>query len=99
VLVVQDLGGKHGTYIDDIRLEKNGRMELSLGLGGRREHAVRIGNAPLICRAMIVPSAMLHEQGQTMPQQQQEVEVGGDENDRNEVQKFPALTTSTQSER
>ena len=99
MLVVQDLGGKHGTYIDDIRLEKNGRMELSLGLGGRREHAVRIGNAPLICRAMIVPSAMLHEQGQTMPQQQQEVEVGGDENDRNEVQKFPALTTSTQSER
>jgi len=55
VLVVRDLGGKHGTHVDDSRLEKNGTVELPLLRGNNREHTIRFGNAPLVCRAIIVP--------------------------------------------
>ena len=58
MLVVQDLGGKHGTYVNDTRLEKNCKIELPLR--GVEEHVIRIGNAPLICRA-IIPDAKLDE--------------------------------------
>lgn len=58
MLVVQDLGGKHGTYVNDARLEMNCKIELPLQ--GGEEHVIRIGNAPLICRA-IIPDAKLDE--------------------------------------
>ncbi|KAL7555043.1 hypothetical protein ACHAWF_018648 [Thalassiosira exigua] len=54
VLVVHDLGGKHGTYVNDSRLEKNGRMELPMDTG--KEHMVRFGNAPSTCSVIIPPS-------------------------------------------
>ncbi|KAL7531598.1 hypothetical protein ACHAXR_004130, partial [Thalassiosira sp. AJA248-18] len=70
VLVVHDLGGKHGTHVDDIRLEKNGQVELPLG-GGIKEHTIRFGNAPLICR-VIISFAALNNDGQQSQVLQQE---------------------------
>lgn len=60
VLVVQDLGGKHGTYIDNTRIETNGRLELPIlrDDGSDKEYyTIRIGNAPLIFRVMIIAPA------------------------------------------
>ncbi|KAL7472031.1 hypothetical protein ACHAXS_012353 [Conticribra weissflogii] len=55
VLVIQDLGGKHGTYVDDRRLDKNGTMELPLLSGdvGLENHVIRFGNAPVTCKVYI----------------------------------------------
>ena len=54
VLVVQDLGGKHGTYVNNKRLEKNGKVQLPLnGIDSLTKHTIRFGNAPLICNAEI----------------------------------------------
>ncbi len=55
-LVVQDLGGKHGTYVDGSRIETNCRVELPLVLAqgnDKKSYVIRIGNAPLICHAMM----------------------------------------------
>jgi hypothetical protein len=72
VLVVRDLGGKHGTHVDDSRLEKNGTVELPLLRGNNREHTIRFGNAPLVCRAIIVPPASRKiNEGESLPSQQQ----------------------------
>lgn len=60
-LVVRDLGGKHGTHVDNCRLEKNGSVELHLGK--RKEHTIRFGNAPMICR-VIIPASKLNNSGQ-----------------------------------
>lgn len=60
VLVVQDLGGKHGTYVDNTRIETNGRVELPIlrEKGSDKEYyTIQIGNAPLICRAMMITLA------------------------------------------
>jgi len=75
VLVVRDLGGKHGTHVNDNRLEKNGQVELPLR--GNKEHIIRIGNAPLTCR-VIVPASKLDEQQSTSHLQQEA--VAGEEN-------------------
>lgn len=62
VLTIQDLGGKHGTYVNDTRLEKNGCVHVPLVAGGEssktKEYNVRIGNAPLICRLVMNDTAV-----------------------------------------
>jgi len=68
VLVVHDLGGKHGTYVDDTRLEKKGFIELSLR--GKKEHIIRFGNAALMCRAIITAEAIKDEQSQNIKNEQ-----------------------------
>ena len=55
------MGGKHGTYVNDARLEKNGVLELPLHKKG--EHSIRIGNAPLICK-VIIPATELEEKNE-----------------------------------
>ena len=59
LLVVQDLGGKHGTCVDGARLDKNCKIELPLR--GVKEYVIRIGNAPLTCR-VILPDMKSDEQ-------------------------------------
>ncbi len=49
-LVIQDLGGKHGTYVNNLRLEKHGKIELPLEA---KKHVIRFGNAPLVCQIVI----------------------------------------------
>eukprot|EP00984_Skeletonema_dohrnii_P012300 scaffold4978_cov122-Skeletonema_dohrnii-CCMP3373.AAC.7 len=49
-VVIQDLGGKHGTYVNNQRLEKHGKIELPLE---GKEHTVRFGNAPVLCQIII----------------------------------------------
>ncbi|KAL7494860.1 hypothetical protein ACHAWT_003437 [Skeletonema menzelii] len=49
-VVIQDLGGKHGTYVNNQRLEKHGKIELPLEA---KKHVIRFGNAPLICQIII----------------------------------------------
>lgn len=69
VLVVHDLGGKKGTFVDDNRLEKKGTVELAMG--GNKDHTIRFGNAPLICR-VILPPAKLSDEQQSLPQKMDE---------------------------
>jgi pSer/pThr/pTyr-binding forkhead associated (FHA) protein len=56
-LVVHDLGGKFGTYVNGTRLEMNGKLYLPLQTRGggmtnniQIQHEIRFGNSPLICR-------------------------------------------------
>lgn len=71
VVVIQDLGGKHGTYVNNQRLEKHGKVELSLeekegGAAKKKVHFIRFGNAPVNCQIIIIPE---------LPKQQQQNEV------------------------
>eukprot|EP00956_Cyclotella_meneghiniana_P018496 scaffold30841_cov63-Cyclotella_meneghiniana.AAC.1 len=49
-LVIQDLGGKHGTTVDGSRMEKNGSVQLPVRGESQKEHVIQFGNAPLKCR-------------------------------------------------
>ena len=49
VLVIQDLGGKHGTVVDGARIEKNGTVKFQFD-GKQKEHIIQFGNAPAKCR-------------------------------------------------
>lgn len=69
VLVVHDLGGKHGTYVDDSRLEKNCRVKLPMRGNDNVQHNIRFGNAPLICRVIMPAAAKINEGQQSQPQQ------------------------------
>ena len=51
VVVIQDLGGKHGTYVNNQRLEKYGKVELPLE--ATKVHVIRFGNAPVVCQLVI----------------------------------------------
>ena len=50
-VIVQDLGGKHGTYLDNRRIESNGRKCVSLNEA--KSCTLRFGNAPLVCEMSI----------------------------------------------
>jgi len=61
-LIIQDLGGKHGTYVNDTRLSKNGTFSINLLSTStaeskeerkEKEYRIRIGNAPLLCRLIL----------------------------------------------
>ena len=56
-LIIQDLGGKHGTYVNDTRLSKNGMFSIDLSKlsTAEKEYRIRIGNAPLLC-SLILPN-------------------------------------------
>ena len=56
-LIIQDLGGKHGTYVNDTRLSKNGTFSINLSKlsTAEKEYRIRIGNAPLLCSLIIKP--------------------------------------------
>ena len=66
VLIVRDLGGKHGTHVDDSRLEKNGCVELPLR--HNEKHIIKFGNAPLMCH-VIIPDAKSDDGDQPQLQQ------------------------------
>ena len=72
VLVVHDLGGKKGTFVNDTRLEANGTVELPLMqlVGGEKNvHRIRFGNAPLICK-VILPEGNNNSRDEKPPQQE-----------------------------
>ena len=50
-LVVQDLGGKHGTILDDVRMEKYGTAKIALGQ--KKDYVIQFGNAPAKCRLVL----------------------------------------------
>lgn len=50
-VIVQDLGGKHGTYVDSKRIESNGSQRVSLNEA--QSCTLRFGNAPLVCEMSI----------------------------------------------
>lgn len=52
VLVIKDLGGKHGTVVDGARVEKNRSINIHLSRD-RKVHAIQFGNAPIICRLVL----------------------------------------------
>ena len=63
--MIQDLGGKHGTYVNDTRLPKNGTFSINLSSTSianeskeerkEKEYRIRIGNASLLCRLILKP--------------------------------------------
>ncbi|KAL3781657.1 hypothetical protein ACHAWO_001597 [Cyclotella atomus] len=63
MLVIQDLGGKHGTIVDGARLEKNGAFKLQFD-GKYHEHGIQFGNAPAKCR-LVLPETKGDEQEQS----------------------------------
>jgi len=91
VLVVRDLGGKHGTHVDDSRLEKNGLVELPL-LRGNKEHIIRFGNAPLMCR-VIVPAANANNLNDGQSQLQQ-LNLAGEEHEQVQQQQSSSAEQS-----
>jgi pSer/pThr/pTyr-binding forkhead associated (FHA) protein len=52
MLVIQDLGGKHGTTVDGARLEKNCAVKLPFH-GKQNEYVIQFGNAPVKCRLVL----------------------------------------------
>ena len=52
-IVIQDLGGKHGTVVDNIRMEKNGTLTIPIVGGDQKEHVIQFGNAPAKCRLIL----------------------------------------------
>ncbi|KAL7516017.1 hypothetical protein ACHAWX_001077 [Stephanocyclus meneghinianus] len=69
LFVVQDLGGKHGTIVDGVRLEKNGKIEIPFysSSGGflKRELELQFGSAPAKCRVMLPEEAHVSEEFQS----------------------------------
>jgi WD40 repeat protein/pSer/pThr/pTyr-binding forkhead associated (FHA) protein len=63
VVIIQDLGGKHGTIVNNQRLEKHGKIELPLET---KEHVIRFGNAPVLCQ-LVIPEIQ-PKQPQLQPQ-------------------------------
>ena len=63
VVIIQDLGGKHGTIVNNQRLEKLGKIELPLET---KEHVIRFGNAPVLCQ-LVIPEIQ-PKQPQMQPQ-------------------------------
>lgn len=72
-VVIQDLGGKHGTYVNHHRLEQHGKIELSLEEA--KTHVVGFGNAPVLCKIVIseVPHTQQQEKREQQNHQQQDV--------------------------
>ena len=78
-VVIQDLGGKHGTYVNNQRLEKHGKIELPLETS---THAIRFGNAPVAC-TIIIPE--IHHQEQ--PQKKSQNNTSEEEKDKSQPSK------------
>ncbi|KAL3802806.1 hypothetical protein HJC23_007583 [Cyclotella cryptica] len=69
LLVVQDLGGKHGTIVDGVRLEKNGKIEIPFHPSSRdrvkRELELQFGSAPAKCRLVLPEVARVSDELQS----------------------------------
>lgn len=85
VLVVQDLGGKHGTHVDNKRLEKNGKV--GIALGEANEHVIHFGNAPCVCR-VVIPATKVN--GEEIKPQKQDIMLA----EENEQTKRPQNSVS-----
>jgi WD40 repeat protein len=67
VFAIQDLGGKHGTIVDGVRVEKNGTLQLPLFAGDEKEHVIQFGNSPAICRLHLPKMKDTNEQLASQP--------------------------------
>lgn len=61
-LVIKDLGGKHGTTVNGVRIKKNESVQISVRGESQKEHIIQFGNAPLKCR-LIFPHVNNHQEG------------------------------------
>ena len=52
-IAIQDLGGKHGTIVDNIRMEKNGTLTIPIVGGNKKDYLIQFGNAPAKCRLIL----------------------------------------------
>ncbi|KAK1747497.1 putative WDR70-like protein [Skeletonema marinoi] len=71
-VVIQDLGGKHGTYVNNQRLEKHGKIELPLE---GKEHTVRFDSPKAAAKGTQHASEENKDQSQSLSQPLQQSEV------------------------
>ncbi|EJK69116.1 hypothetical protein THAOC_09666 [Thalassiosira oceanica] len=98
-VIVQDLGGKHGTYLDNKRIERSGSQCVSLNEA--KSCMLRFGNAPLVCEmsipAMTKAPSSLHAQKVTEGDQAEE--IPGEVHDGSALQHHRRMETDMHSSR